>query len=197
MKKKMNNKGFALVETMVCAIFVCAIFMLLITNYYPLLGKVQRYQNYDESSTKYIAYHLGKLIEKNTGIFKREPSGYVEIFTASQICSNFTSSKQEQCNSFVSLANISKVYYTKYSTKDLKDHLGSINCSRAFELYAKYIPSYHASSSILNTSTNKTKEQEYNRLIIERKLVDEKNRKNGNKQKVIYKYANVEVKVGE
>lgn len=194
MKKKMNNKGFALVETMVCAVFVCAIFMILISNYYPLLGKIQRYQNYDETESKYIAYHLSRLIEKNTNIFNREPNGYVEVF--SDICSNFGALKKEQCNSFVKYANISKVYYTTYSTKDLKDHISSIDCSRAFELYVKYIPSHQATSSIVDDTTHKTKEQEYNRLIIERKLVDEKNKKNGNTEKVIYKYANVEVKVG-
>lgn len=194
MKKRMNKKGFALVETMVCAVFVCAIFMMLITNYYPLLGKVERYQNYDETENKYMAYHLGKLIEKNTDIFKREPNGYVEIFT--DICSNFSSMKKEQCNSFISLTNISKVYYTKYSIKDLKNNISNIECSRAFELYVKYMPTHQASSTIVNTATGKTKEQEYNRIIIERRLVDEKNKKNGNKEKVIYKYANIEVKVG-
>ena len=201
MKKVINKKGFALVETLVCAVFVCAVFMLLIANYYPLIGKIQRYQNYDESENKYLAYHLSEMIKENSQIFNSQPESvnngqyYITKFDKNKLCSHATykEDKQQQCESFFDIAKINQVYYTTYSIKDLKDHISDDTdsdeqrFSRAFELYVKYMPSHEA--------TNSTKGSNYRRIIIERKIVDEKAGKINGNDRVIYKYANIEVKV--
>ena len=201
MKKRINQKGFALVETLICAVFVCAVFMLLIINYYPMLGKLQRYQNYDETENKYIAYHLSDLIKTNSTIFNDEPTSVdgglykITIFDKNTLCysDKYNEDKQQQCSSFFELANISRVYYTTYSTKDLKNHISDDPnsdeplFSRAFELYVKYMPSHEA--------TNTTKGNDYRRIIIEREIIDEKSGKTSGNSKKIYKYANIEVKV--
>ena len=201
MKKRTNQKGFALVETLVCAVFVCAVFMLLIINYYPMLGKLQRYQNYDESENKYIAYHLSDLIKTNSTIFNDEPTSVdggvykITIFDKNTLCSSdkYKEEKQPQCNTFFDLANINKVYYTTYSTKDLKDHISDDSLeedslfSRAFELYVKYMPTHEA--------TNASKGNDYRRIIVEREVIDVKSGKISGNTKKVYKYANIEVKV--
>lgn len=190
MKKRNNQRGFALVETLICAVFVCAIFMLLIVNYYPLLGKVERYQNYDETENIYITYHLISLIKKNTSFFNTtsvNSTNPLKIYNGNQaesdyLCNIFTENSKEQCVEFLKAANINKVYITNYSNIPLKNKISELSVSRAFELYVKYMPTYQESA--------KTKETNYDRVIIEIKLHDNKTNKD------IYKYANYEVKVG-
>lgn len=190
MKKRNNQRGFALVETLICAVFVCAVFMLLIVNYYPLLGKVERYQNYDETENIYIAYHLISLIKKNTNFFNTtsvNSTNPLKIYSGNQtesdyLCNIFSENSKEQCVEFLKAANINKVYITNYSNESLKNKISELNVSRAFELYVKYMPTYKESA--------KTKEANYDRVIIEIKLHDDKTNKD------ISKYANYEVKVG-
>lgn len=62
MKKVKNSKGFALVETIVCALFVATIFTLLFTQMYPLSGNFEATEHFDDIQTKYIAHYLKQII---------------------------------------------------------------------------------------------------------------------------------------
>lgn len=192
MKKRKNNKAFALVETLICSVIVCAIFIVLIVNYYPLLGKLQRYQNYDNSEDKYIAYHLGELIKENSTIFDTEPqNNLVSTYDSDSLCSTFKLGTQEKCLEFFKQASISKAYYTNYSITNLKNSISNIESSRSFELYVKYMPSHEWTKS--------TKDADYKRIIIERCLNFEKDSEAvssiDSDNKKVYRYANIEVKV--
>ena len=44
-KKKSNNKGFILVETLIVSVFIMAIFSILYTNFFPLIGEYERYRD--------------------------------------------------------------------------------------------------------------------------------------------------------
>ena len=63
MKKRLNNKGFALVETLVCALFVVAIFVIIFENYLPIMAKYNRYEKYDDLDSKYLAFYVKTFIE--------------------------------------------------------------------------------------------------------------------------------------
>ena len=169
MKKISNQKGFALIETLVVATFVLTIFMLLIANYYPLMGKLERTANYDETDSIYIAYHTMTLMKKYSNILDKQIENLTNSditslelpactknssnkcifmeFTASNLCDRFTSNK-EQCDKFMEVTNISRVFLTNYSTKDLKNKIKNMDVSRAFELYVKYMPSHEYTKSI-------------------------------------------------
>ena len=156
MKKISNQKGFALIETLVVATFVLTIFMLLIANYYPMMGKLERTSNYDETENIYIAYHTISLMKKNSKLLDKQLESltnsdittqnlpictknssnkciFIE-FTASELCERFTTNK-EQCTQFTNTTNINRVFITNYATKDLKEKLKNMNVSRALELY--------------------------------------------------------------
>lgn len=62
MKKLKGNKGFALVETIICALFVAAIFTLLFTQLYPISGNFEATEYFDDIETKYIAHYLRQII---------------------------------------------------------------------------------------------------------------------------------------
>ena len=76
---KMNNKGFALVETLVAAVFIMAIFSIIYTNYYPIIGEYERRQLYDSIDDKYAAYWLKKIIQDNTVSFTATNNGSKSI----------------------------------------------------------------------------------------------------------------------
>ena len=62
MKKVKNIKGFALVETLIGAIFVVVLFVMIFENYFPFIAKYERYENYDDLDSKYIAHYLREMI---------------------------------------------------------------------------------------------------------------------------------------
>ena len=98
--------------------------------------------------------------------------------------------KENPPSTISKLSNISKIYITNYSTKPLKNNIKNIqNVSRAFELYVKYMPSYEYSAGNYESgNSGPTKEAKLDRLIVERKIKDDKTGKN------IYKYANYEIR---
>jgi hypothetical protein len=77
--KKLNNKGFALVETMVVSVFIMAIFTIIYTNFYPLVGEYEKRENYDDIDSKYGAYWVKRMIQSqyytDDNINKISPTG--------------------------------------------------------------------------------------------------------------------------
>lgn len=62
--KKINNKGFALVETLIVTAFVVGIFSVMYANFYPMMGEYEKRENYDDISSIYKANLFKKLIEE-------------------------------------------------------------------------------------------------------------------------------------
>ena len=50
---KINSKGFVLVETLVVAVFVSAIFSVIYSNFYPIMGEYEKREAYDDIDSKY------------------------------------------------------------------------------------------------------------------------------------------------
>ena len=67
MKKiaKLNNKGFVLVETLIVAVAVAAIFSLVFKHFYPLMGEYERREDYDDIDSKYGTYWVKRLIQSD------------------------------------------------------------------------------------------------------------------------------------
>lgn len=61
--KKINNKGFALVETLIVSAFVIGIFSVMYANFYPMMGEYEKRENYDDISSIYNANLIKRLIE--------------------------------------------------------------------------------------------------------------------------------------
>ena len=53
---KLNKKGFALVETLIVSVIVMAIFSILYTNFFPMMGEYERREGYDDIDSIYKSY---------------------------------------------------------------------------------------------------------------------------------------------
>ena len=77
--KKLNNQGFALVETLIVSVFVLGIFTLVYVNYYPLIGEYEKRENYDAIESVYKTNTLKKFIESNGLNFNGSNGSYKYI----------------------------------------------------------------------------------------------------------------------
>lgn len=208
MKKKLNNKGFALVETLVCALFIVAVFIVIFENYIPIMAKYDRYENYDDIDSKYLAYYIKYFIEIDTidvkqNIHNKLTSGSVlyrfkpgtgyagsdEIESTNkpnELCTMLSKENRQKCQSFVDGANITNIYLVDYNTANLKSKISQqSDISRAFELYVNYMPSFAATSS---------SKPGYKRIIVEIKhSTKDEAEADDVPEKVYYNYANIEL----
>ena len=210
MKKKMNNKGFALVETLVCSLFVVAIFLILFENYIPLMAKYNRTEKYDDLDSKYISFYIKTFIEsdrkdhiqlihnklygKNIYQFRTintpDPDIIAENNKPFELYTLLIKENKQKCQDFIEEASITSIYLVDYNTKQIKTKVSDLNVSsvngvdisRPLQLYIESMPTYEA--------TSETKSG-YKRLIIEIKHV-KKNENNENE--VYYTYSNIELR---
>ena len=61
--KRLDNRGFVLVETLIVAVAVSAIFALVFKHFYPLIGEYQRREDYDDIDSKYGTYWIKRMIQ--------------------------------------------------------------------------------------------------------------------------------------
>lgn len=87
MKKKLNKKGFALVETLVCAMFVAIIFTIMFENYYPLIAKYRKAENYDDIDSKYITYYVRDFLYENYS--KSDFDTYIKARVNANNCADY------------------------------------------------------------------------------------------------------------
>lgn len=136
--KKLNSKGFVLAETLVVAVFLMAIFTLIFTNYYPLMGEYEKRETYDDVDGKYAIYWIKRMIEDTSysiptgaeNFFK--DNGYIRFE-----CKNVSTDneKQTMCRNLVkalevkgcnSEGNHCEIYITTY-------RIGEVNNPKMFK----------------------------------------------------------------
>lgn len=61
--KRLNNSGFVLVETLIVAVAVSAIFAMVFKHFYPLMGEYERREDYDDIDSKYGTYWIKRMIQ--------------------------------------------------------------------------------------------------------------------------------------
>lgn len=61
--KRLDNRGFVLVETLIVAVAVSAIFAMIFKHFYPLIGEYQRREDYDDIDSKYGTYWIKRMIQ--------------------------------------------------------------------------------------------------------------------------------------
>ena len=133
---KMNQKGFALAETLIVSVFVMTIFTIIFLNFFPMMGEYERRQNYDDVDSIYKTYLFKRLFESpqanskstfnniTTTPYKlyilKKDNGTIDY---SMCTSLMKSSGIEYCKSLINETKASRIILTKYKTKDLKNAL--------------------------------------------------------------------------
>lgn len=118
--KKLNTRGFALVETLIVSVFVMGIFILLYTNFYPLIGEYEKREGYDTISAVYKTDILKRYLS-NSGVgetFSKKskldaPGGIANA----QILECDTLSSQTECKSLLQDLNVDYIYVSHYACK--------------------------------------------------------------------------------
>lgn len=130
---KINKKGFVLAETLVVTVFVMLIFTIIYANFYPILGKYQEREYFDDIDSKYDTYWLKRFFQdpniiedEEWNIIKKHVSkfGGFEFYcsrnkeTATQISMNCPFVNDTYYNlvvGFMETTNCQHVYITKYN----------------------------------------------------------------------------------
>ncbi len=192
--RNLNNRGFALVETLIVSAFVMGIFSLLYTNFYPLIGEYEKRETYDSIDSVYKTDLWKRFITKTkttitsssgdlTGDFN-----FIKVFNASQngkneFC-NITKNPQE-CSKLWDTLNVNTIILSSYTITTLKSKIKDINTTEGMKEYISYLPKYE-------TNTQKYR----GRIIVEYLERIDNERDNGSEEEKfynIYKYATLGV----
>ncbi len=192
--KKLNQKGFVLIETLVVAVFIMTIFSLLFTNFYPLFGEYEKRETYDDVEGKYVAYWTKQFLLKHQNLdsVKNEIQsvGYYEFK-----CSDILEPELAVCkNTLETLPGgkvqmgVTQVIVTKYELMDFKSKVenGSISLNRGFKEYIASLPNYNKVHSTVGA--------EY-RILVEMKRYLSNDNHNQTEADAYPAYATMEVKI--
>lgn len=135
--KKFNNRGFALVETLIVSVFVVSLFLIVFSNFYPLMAEYEKRESYDDIDSVYAAYWIKKLVEDKTDVldarytFKKDEV-LNRILTSDDLCHYFDVNGetdpqewQKKCYALFKFYDIKYVYLTDYNIKDFKQNVFS------------------------------------------------------------------------
>lgn len=162
---KINSKGFVLVETLVVAVFVSAIFSVIYSNFYPIMGEYEKREAYDDIDSKYAAFWFKRIIQSDSVNFTDvkadigksinddiSTNSYHTFKCSDIIDSDATAIKI--CNSLVTRLGVSHMYITNYKLgnrvdpNDKNNFKGKVdaNSSNVFSSglqdYVAYLPTY-------------------------------------------------------
>ncbi len=129
--RKMNNKGFALVETLIVSVFVMTIFTVIYTNFFPMMGEYERRQGYDDIDSIYKTFLVKRMVEsiefKGQNYFtslSSNPYMYFDISNDTKrntACTNLMNVVSiPYCKELFTELKATKLYFVKYNTSNLK-----------------------------------------------------------------------------
>lgn len=144
----MNSKGFVLVESIITAAFVLAIFVFIFLNIVPLIANYDRDKRYDSISSVYDVHLIRKMIlksenTKKVNLVTLRSSGYA-LYEKDDICSYVTD--YNYCKKLLSRTylDVSKIIVTEYDTTKIKSQRKNFN--RVLSEYIKVMPKYNNTS---------------------------------------------------
>lgn len=196
---RMNNRGFALVETLVVTVFVATIFTLIYTNFFPMFGEYERREGYDDIDSVYKTYLLKRMFE-NTSFQKDQyisqlngSKHYVTLFKKGDVvnttCNSFFNEpdKQNYCTSVLTNIEIKNIYLTKYNITELRDQVkkGTVSETEMDSQMQEYI----------NSSPNYIKVPEGINYRIIVQYITTINKESANNSKTVYSFSTIGVKL--
>lgn len=160
--KKIDTKGFVMVETIVVAVFVISICTFLFANFLPLIGDYERVREYDTVNSKYKMHEIKKMILRDIDnninletIFKNLPSeeGFIKYsiietkegettVISHELCNVLDSKKY--CNKLLSenYLDVKDIIITSFKLSKIKSTINNLNDHRVLKEYIDYLPSY-------------------------------------------------------
>ena len=155
---KINSKGFVLVETLVVAVFVSAIFSVIYSNFYPIMGEYEKREAYDDIDSKYATFWFKRIIQSDSVNFTNIQNDITNNLYHEFNCSNDIVDSDvtaiKVCNSLVTRFGVEKMYITDYKLgnrdvssdknnfKDIVEKNDPNVFSSGLQDYVAYLPTY-------------------------------------------------------
>lgn len=179
--KKMGNKGFALVETLIVATFVMGILTLIFTNLLPMIGRYEKRERYDDIDSVYNTYLIKKMLENSetneqTLSLKKNISNTSTNYNPINCDIYNDTDFLDYCQNLFQNTGVSSIIVTSYNLSSLKSSLPQ-NASEDFKDYILSLPNYnknpqkyqyriivkykHITNSEVNTNDNVREEDIY------------------------------------
>lgn len=145
--KKLNSKGFALVETLIVATFVMGIFTLIFTNYFPMMGEYEKRERYDDIDSVYHTYLIKKMLENSdtseqTSELKSLSNGYHVVNCDIYSNTNYL----DYCQNLFDNTGVFSIIVSKYNLKELKGKL-PFSGNKGLSEYIESLPDYTNTNS--------------------------------------------------
>jgi len=148
-KVKLDNKGFALVETLIVSVAVMIIFSILFANFYPLSAEYVKADNYDTTDSKYVGYWMRRLFLETTNISILDNLSNSEC---GQSCKKIEScdalpdlSRRYYCDQLWKLYGLETIYITTSNIESFKTFAeDNMDDNRALQEYIKYLPNFNS-----------------------------------------------------
>ncbi len=173
--KRLDDRGFVLVETIIVAVFIIGICTFVFANFLPLMADYERTNNYDQVESKYKVNEIRKMLLRE--IFKdntkrgllTEVTNYTryqnyednttgQTVTKNSLCKELDD--ENYCNALLgsSFLDVKEIIITKFKLSSLKtDVKDNKNFDRSLREYIDYLPKYDKYSNKYNS---------YNRIIV-------------------------------
>ncbi len=143
--KKLNNRGFLLVETVIVSVFVLTIFMLIFQNSVPMIDEYRQRIRYDDVDSVYDINLFRRLLissENYSTVLKQvNNEGYMNVGDCNNRMIYNSSETYNLCNNLKTYLEMnngeSRVYLTKWNIPD--SLIERENLPRGFLEYVKYI----------------------------------------------------------
>jgi len=137
--KKLNNRGFLLVETVIVSVFVLTMFVLIYQNSIPMIEIYNQRIQYDDLNSVYVADLFRKFIVKDAnyqGFLEEVQSvGYKDVGN----CSIYSAGRQEVCVELKKALGIledDEIYISDWNITEL-DKLDTL--PRGYIEYIRYL----------------------------------------------------------
>lgn len=131
---KINNKGFALVETLIVSVFVMSIFSLMYTNFFPMIGEYEKREKYDDIDSVYNTFLIKRMLEDvsaMTGYYNTAKNGVLTggFYKIDDKCNYLFSSsdKKTYCRDLLKKLDVENVYLAQYNLTSMKNNKASLN----------------------------------------------------------------------
>lgn len=164
MSKLKNNKGFVLVETLVAAVFVMAVFSVIYVNFYPIMAEYERREAYDDVDSKYSTYWIKKIIQSGSVSFDGTIASDItnnkyHRFQCDDIAYDDVTAKK-YCTTLSDEFEVNRIYITSYKLGNRADMTDKNNFkgvveentagefTSGFQDYVSFLPTYSKVSSL-------------------------------------------------
>lgn len=181
--KRLNKKGFVLVETLVVTAFVVTLFVLVYQNAIPIIGEYEKMVLYDDVESIYASNSYKKMLINHGNLeyidSYLESNSYLDISDCSNTNYYNNSDYCTKLKEEISVTNEDYVFITKYDISSFRDEVKNNEFFDSGKLsnFKSYINTVSNVDSFYDSSNEEHTEAAKYRLFLTRTVTNSDNSK--------------------